>query len=51
LLRWADYLVLAHKPMGKIQEQIQASGLPTLDLLRGGFEPAARRGHALSAAL
>ena len=37
LLGWADYVVVAQKQSGAITQQIQASGLPILDLVGGSL--------------
>jgi GDP-mannose 6-dehydrogenase len=49
ILVWADHLVLAQKQNAETMEQIQASGIPVLDLLNGGVELVTGGRAALSA--
>jgi GDP-mannose 6-dehydrogenase len=40
LLEWADHLVITQKQSGEILAQVQASGLPVLDLTRPNIRTA-----------
>ncbi len=50
LLEWADHLVIAQKQNAEAARRIQASAIPALDLVGGGFDPRPQRRHAFRAA-
>lgn len=50
LLEWADHLVIAQKQNAETARRIQASAIPALDLVGGGFDPRPQRNHAFRAA-